>query len=103
MTVFDRGVADAIGVKIGRAGAEVRSTGLMGKTLRLQFETVEVSLSRVPEEAWEAHVGFITDPTFQMPFQGLLGTEGFLDRWAVTFNKYYEYFEVCSPDEANDR
>jgi hypothetical protein len=67
----------------------------------LQFETVELSLAGDPDRAWEARVGFITDPQFQMPFQGLLGTEGFLDRWAVTFNKYYEYFEVLEPDEAN--
>jgi len=74
----------------------------MGQTLRLQFETVELSLAANPEQAWAAHVGFITDPTFQMPFQGLLGTEGFLDRWAVTFNKYYGYFEVQSPDDVGD-
>jgi hypothetical protein len=74
----------------------------MGRTLRLQFETVELSLAASPEQAWTAHVGFITDPTFQMPFQGLLGTEGFLDRWAVTFNKYYGYFEVQSPDDVGN-
>ena len=27
-------------------------------------------------------------------------TEGFLDRWAVLFNRYYEYFELRPPDEA---
>jgi hypothetical protein len=76
--VFDRGAADALGVPIGHAGAETRPTGLMGKTLYLQFETVELSLPRDPERAWEARVGFITDQTFQMPFQGILGTQGFL-------------------------
>jgi hypothetical protein len=98
--VFDRGAADALGVRLGHAGAETRPTGLMGKTPYLQFETVELSLPRDPERAWEARVGFITDQTFQMPFQGILGTQGFLERWAVTFNKYYDYFEVQSPDEA---
>jgi hypothetical protein len=38
-----------------------------------------------------------------MPFQGVLGTDGFLDRFAVTFNKYYEYFIVERPDDFHDR
>lgn len=101
MTVFDRGAADALGVRIGHAGAENRLTGLMGKTLKLQFETIELSLAEDPGNCWEAHVGFITDPTFQMPFQGLLGTEGFLDRRAVTFNRYYGYFDVQHPDDVD--
>lgn len=99
MTIFDRGAADALGVRIGNAGAEVHQTALMGRLLRLQFETIELSLAQDAESAWEARVGFITDPTFQMPFQGLLGTQGFLEKWAVTFNKYYDYFEVLPPDE----
>ena len=76
---------------------------LMGNSLRVQFETIELSLACDTEQAWEARIGFITDQTFQMPFQGLLGTQGFLDRWAVTFNKYYDYFEVLSPDEGTRR
>jgi hypothetical protein len=52
--------------------------------------------------AWEAKVAFITDPTFQMAFQGILGTEGLLDRWAVTFNKYFDYFDLHGPEEAYD-
>ena len=35
-----------------------------------------------------------------MVFQGVLGTEGFLDKWAVIFNKYYDYFEIGLPDDA---
>jgi len=35
-----------------------------------------------------------------MSFQGLLGTEGFLDKWALSFNKYYDYFVIQRPDEA---
>ena len=86
--MFDRATADALCIRIGSAGAETRLTGLMGRTLTLQFETVELSL--------------LHDPSFQMPFQGLLGTEGFLDRWAVIFNRYYSYFQILSPDEVDD-
>jgi hypothetical protein len=38
-----------------------------------------------------------------MSFQGVLGTEGFLDKFAVNFNKYYEYFVVERPDDFHQR
>lgn len=34
-----------------------------------------------------------------MPFQGVLGTKGFLDQFAVTFNAYYDYFAVGRADD----
>jgi hypothetical protein len=43
---------------------------------------------------WPARVAFVIDPTLQMPFQGVLGTDGFLDKFAVTFNFYYDYFVI---------
>jgi len=63
----------------------------------VQFEYVDLNLVKDPARTWTAHVAFIKDPSFQMVFQGLLGTEGFLDKWAVTFNKYYDYFEIRPP------
>lgn len=99
-TIFDRGVADALLINVGRAGAITGNVKLLGVSRILQFEDVELSLTHEPQEAWTARVGFITDPTFQMPFQAILGTEGFLDRWAVLFNKAYDYFDVMRPDDA---
>jgi len=89
-------------VKIGAAGAEKASIALLGKQRIVQFEYIELCLPHDPLYSWTARIGFITDSTFQMAFQGILGTEGFLDRWAVTFNKYYDYFELRSPDDAYD-
>ena len=102
ITVFDRGAGEALLVRFGRAGADTGTLAILGALRNLQFEHIELSLVGDATQVWTARVGFITDPTFQMVFQGLLGTEGFLDKWAVTFNKYYEYFEVQSPDEAYD-
>jgi hypothetical protein len=43
------------------------------------------------------------DTALQMPFQGVLGTDGFLDKFAVTFNKYYDCFVIERPDDFHDR
>jgi hypothetical protein len=87
-------------VKIGAAGADRGTIQMLGGVRNVQFEHIELSLPHDPSYAWTARVAFTIDPTFQMPFQGVLGTEGFLDRWAVTFNKYFDYFEIMRPDEA---
>src|SRR5215207_6733619 len=39
----------------------------------------------------------------QMPFQGVLGQDGFLDKFAVTFNKYCEYFIAERPGDFHNR
>lgn len=98
-TLFDRGAADALGIRIGQAGAETGSAKLLGKHVSLQFEVIDLCLRLHPSVAWSARVGFIKDPTFQMAFQGILGTDGFLEKFAVTFNKYYDWFQVSPADE----
>lgn len=102
ITVFDRGAGEALLVRFGRSGAQTGSLAILGAHRKIQFENIDLSLAHDPSYAWTARAGFITDPTFQMSFQGILGTEGFLDKWAVTFNKCYDYFDVHSPDEAYD-
>jgi hypothetical protein len=103
ITVFDRGAADAVGVRINHAGAETGTIRILGGHWPVQFETVQLSLAVDPEYSWAARAAFVKSPDFQMPFQGLLGTEGFLDKFAVTFNKYYDYFVLERPDDFHDR
>jgi Aspartyl protease len=100
ITVFDRGTADALGIRIGQAGAETGMVALLGKVRSVQFADVDIQIVKHPEQSWSAPVAFIKDTTFQMPFQGILGTRGFLDRFAVCFNHYYNYFELMQPDSA---
>lgn len=103
ITVFDRGAADAVGVRIGNVGAETGTIRILGGHWSVQFEIVRLSLAADLEYSWMARVAFVKSPELQMPFQGLLGTEGFLDKFAVTFNKYYDYFVLERPDEFHDR
>ena len=100
ITVFDYASAEALLVRFNHAGADFGSIALLGARRQVQFEYVDFRLVDDPEYSWTARVGFITDPTFVMSFQGLLGTDGFLEKWAVTFNKYYDYFVLQHPDDA---
>lgn len=76
---------------------------LLGGHWAVQFEMVQLSLAADPEYSWTARAAFVMSPELQMSFQGLLGTEGFLDKFAVTFNKYYDYFVLERPDDFHDR
>lgn len=66
---------------------------MLGGQWPTQIEDVDLSLVGYDEE-WTASVEFVTDPLLQMPFQGVLGSRGFFDRFVVTFNQYYGYFDV---------
>lgn len=99
LTVFDRGVAEALCISIGHLGAERGTVALLGASRQVQFEYVDLSLPRYPGLSWTARVAFITDRTFQMPFQGILGAEGFLNKFVVTFHAYENFFLIDHPDE----
>lgn len=101
ITVFDHGTARALLVRFNHAGAETGQIAILGAIRTVQFEYVELAIVADLTLHWTAHVGFITDSTFVMPFQGLLGNDGFLDKWAVTFNKYYNYFLLSHPDDGS--
>lgn len=101
VTVFDHGTAQALLVRFNHASAETGQIAILGAKRTVQFEYVELSIVADLSLHWTARVGFITDSTFVMPFQGILGNDGFLDKWAVTFNKYYDYFLLCHPDEGS--
>jgi hypothetical protein len=103
ITFFDRGVADALGIRIGRTGADTGWVRILGGHWQVQFEDVQVTLVADPDASWQARVAFVKDGGLQMPFQGVLGTEGFLDKFVVTFNKYYDYFLVERPADWQER
>jgi hypothetical protein len=52
------------------------------------------------ESVWEAEVDFVVED--KLPF-ALLGYEGFLSRWAVSFNGCYGYFVVEPGDSFHQR
>lgn len=102
-SVFDFATAGALGVQLGDASAKTGRIRILGGTWDVQVETVQLTLAGDPEYSWAAEVGFIRDRTMRMPFQGILGADGFLDRFAVTFNQYHEYIVIERPDEVHER
>jgi hypothetical protein len=79
------------------------SNALLGATRQVQFEYVELSLPGYAGHSWDARVAFIKDREFQMPFQGILGAEGFLHKFVVTFHAYENFFLIEHPDDWADR
>jgi hypothetical protein len=52
--------------------------------------------------SWEAEVVFLHGD-FDVSFVGLLGQEGFLDRWVASFNFYDGYFVIEERDSYVER
>jgi hypothetical protein len=90
--IFSRGCAEALALDLMPPHAEARVHHLLGQSWNAV--TVHVTITPPPftDLHWQAEVDFLL-ADWDMPF-GILGTEGFLDRWAVTFNRYGNYFAV---------
>lgn len=91
-TVFGRAVADAIGIELGR-GARQWRVKLLGREWDAESAYVLLTLPPFNDMAWETEALFLLQDV-DMPFEGLLGTIGFLDRWVVSFDYYDSLFVV---------
>ena len=98
--VFPRGTGDALGVTFQSAHLAPTTVVLMGREWPAVTELVRFDLPPFDGLAWEAEADFVLQEG--LPF-GLLGLEGFLDRWAVSFNAYYGYFVVEPADDFHGR
>lgn len=100
-TLFDRATADALGIPIRQSG-ERRSHQIGGGTHLAQVERVQITLPPFNDLSWESDVDFFVDD-WEMPFAGLLGEHGFLDRWVVSFHRRDGYFIVGEPESFDAR
>jgi hypothetical protein len=103
VTFFDRGAADAIGIRMGYAGARRGHVVALGNRWEVQWELVTLSVPADADLCWEVDIAFAVSEELQMPFQGVLGSRGFLDRVVVSFNEYHNYFVIEKPDDFHDR
>jgi len=84
---------------MGYAGAERGRIRIFGGTWSVQFEHVDLTLSVDQTLCWPARVAFAVAPELEMPFQGVLGTEGFLDKFAVTSRRMARMARMPLADE----
>lgn len=98
--VFPRGVGEALGFQFPSAQQADTTIVLMGHEWPAITHVVGLDLPPFEGLHWEAEVDFVLEEG--LPF-GLLGCEGFLDRWAVSFNAYYGYFVVEPSDDFDAR
>lgn len=98
--VFPRGAADALDLPCPMLYEAPTRVLLMGHEWPAVTHTVTFELQPFPDLGWEAEVDFVLEEG--LPF-GLLGYEGFLNRWAVTFNAALGYFVIEPAEEFHRR
>lgn len=101
LTLFDRGAGEALGVDFFDQNAERRLVDIAGQRREVQGEYVTLTLPPFSDLFWDTQVWFFIDQ-WNIPF-GILGNEGFLDQWAVSFVRYDNYFVVEPIDEFTKR
>jgi hypothetical protein len=96
LTLITHHVGLALGVDYLRRDATTQHIKILGSTRAVQRERVAINLNRFGDRlAWETDVWFFTEEwDMQLHVGGIFGTAGFLDKWAVTFVRPYEYFVI---------
>lgn len=101
LSIFPRGAADALGIELPSSFATTLSVDMVGKNWPAHSRAVTLELAEFRGYPWMAEVAFLLE---EWPMNyGILGHRGFLDRWAVTFNAYKNYFIVESPTDFEHR
>ena len=99
--VFPRGIGDLLAVDFPDFPSGAReSVTLLGKRWPAVAAEVELVLQPFADSSWTAEVLFVFEEGLPL---SLLGCEGFLNRWAVSFNSYLGYFIVESIDDFHSR
>ena len=101
-TLFDSGTAEALGLDPKRMDGRPLWHSIVGGRHRAIHIHVALQLHPFTGVEWDAEVGFFVED-IGLPFAGILGHFGFLDRWVVTFNAYDNYFVVEERDSFVER
>jgi hypothetical protein len=100
--IFDRAVADAIEIDMGTGRGEDRSIHILGGVHDARVAVVSFDLPPFEGLSWETEACFLYDE-LAVSFAGVLGQQGFLDRWVASFNYYDGYFVVEERDAFVER
>lgn len=100
--LFPLGAAEALQLDVtSREGRQVHTFDVSGKPRPAFSEIVTLTLPPFEELNWDAEIWFFFEE-WDLPF-ALLGSEGFLDKWVVSFDRSSNYFIVESPPEFQRR
>jgi Aspartyl protease len=95
--IFGRAVADALDIDVGPGAGPRRQIQLLGDTHDAVVTQVTLDLPPFEGLSWEAEAAFLV-ADLNLSFAGVLGQEGFLDRWVASFNYYDSYFVIEERD-----
>lgn len=87
------GVAESLGIDLPRPREACGTVRILGIEVPAEPAMVHMMLPPFHEISWESEVLFLKDEV-DIPFMGVLGQHGFLDRWVVSFNYYESYLVV---------
>ena len=91
--IFGRAVADAIDIDMGIGRGPDREIHILGGVHRARVAHVEFDLPPFEGLSWETEAYFLY-ADLNLSFAGVLGQQGFLDRWVASFNYYDGYFVI---------
>lgn len=100
--ILPRGAADALMIDLESLPPEDQTlVNIVGKQWKAAECFVDLALPDFEGFTWSAAVRFLYED-WPMPF-GVAGQDGFLDKWAVSFNYYHSYFIVEPIDQFDAR
>ena len=100
--IMGRAVADALDIDRAPRHGEDRTVHILGGEHPARLATVHLDLPPFAGLGWETRCAFLYG---ELPtsFLGVLGQEGFLDRWVASFNYYDGYFVIEERDTFVER
>ena len=95
--IFSSAVAEALDIDMGFGRGEDRKIHILGGEHNSRLAMVELELPPFVGLTWTAECAFLY-ADLELSFAGVLGNQGFLHRWVVSFNYYDGYFVVEERD-----
>lgn len=95
--IFGRAVAEALDIDMGLGRGENRDIHILGGVHDARLAMVELDLPPFEGLGWTTECAFLY-ADLELSFAGVLGQQGFLDRWVASFNFYDGYFVIEERD-----
>jgi hypothetical protein len=100
--IFGRAAAEGLDIDMHLGRGKDREIHILGGRHNARVSMVTLELPPFTGMAWECEVCFLYDD-LELSFMGVLGQQGFLDRWVASFNYYDSYFVIEERDSFNSR